>query len=264
MGIGEIWSVGLLVIMGCMTLLWLWSLLLKDSSIIDVFWGPGFVVLAFIYNILAEDGFVLRKTLLTAMVTIWGVRLGGYILWRNWGHSEDFRYQQWRKAAGVQWWWRSFFKVFMLQGVLMVLISLPLLVAQYSDSPGRLTILDGVGVIVWGIGFIFEAGGDLQLARFKADPANKGKVLNRGFWKYTRHPNYFGDACQWWGFYLLALSAGGFWTILSPIIMTGLLMRVSGVALLEKTLVETKPQYRDYIERTSPFFPHPPRQRRTV
>ncbi len=138
-----------------------------------------------------------------------------------------------RQAAGASWWWQSYLKVFVLQGVLMWLISAPLLAAQSGATP-RLTILDGLGALVWAIGFCFEAAGDWQLSRFKADPAHKGQVMNRGLWRYTRHPNYFGDASQWWGFFLIALAAGGWITVLSPILMTFLLVRVSGKALLEK------------------------------
>jgi steroid 5-alpha reductase family enzyme len=148
-----------------------------------------------------------------------------------------------------------------LQGVLLWLISAPLLAAQFGDSPGHLAAVDLLGLFVWGIGFFFEAVGDWQLTRFKANPANKGKVLNTGLWAYTRHPNYFGDAMVWWGYFLIALATpGGLVTVYSPLIMTLLLLKVSGVAMLEKTLVETKPQYREYIAATSAFFPWFPRK----
>jgi steroid 5-alpha reductase family enzyme len=185
-----------------------------------------------------------------------------YILWRNWGKPEDFRYQKWRAEAGAKWWWLSFFKVFILQGALMWIISAPLLASQISSTPARLTSLDFFAVLVWAYGFFFEAMGDLQLARFKANPANEGQAMNRGVWRYTRHPNYFGDATQWWAYYLIAASAsGGFWTIFSPIIMTTLLLRVSGVALLEKSLTETTPAYKGYIETTSTFILWLPRKK---
>jgi steroid 5-alpha reductase family enzyme len=244
-----------------MLTLWIVSLLLKNSSIVDIFWGPGFVLTNWIYFALVEDGFSGQKALISSLVTLWGLRLGLYILYRNWGKAEDFRYQEWRDEAGVAWWWRSLFKVFLLQGLLMWIISVPLLAAQVRGTPATLTLLDGVGIVVWTIGFFFEAVGDFQMARFKADPSNKGKVLDRGVWRYTRHPNYFGDAAQWWGFYLIAAAAGGFWTIYSPILMTLLLLRVSGVALLEKTLKETKPQYAAYVASTSAFVPWFPRRK---
>ena len=151
--------------------------------------------------------------------------------------------------------------MFLLQAALAWIVSTPLAVAQHAANPGRLTSLDWIGLLLWLIGFAFEAGGDLQLARFKRDPANKGKVFDRGFWRYTRHPNYFGDATQWWGYYLIAAAAGGWWTVFSPVLMTLLLLRVSGVALLEKTLVVTKPQYRAYVESTSAFLPWFPKRK---
>jgi steroid 5-alpha reductase family enzyme len=257
----EIYGVSALVIFGIMTLLWLLSLALRDSSIVDPFWGTGFVIANWVYFALTPDGFPARKWLISILVTIWGLRLSFYLLWRNWGKGEDFRYRKWREEAGAKWWWQSFFRVFVLQGLLMWVISAPLLAAQFSPTPARLTALDFAAILLWAVGFFFEAVGDLQLARFKANPANKGKVLTTGVWRYTRHPNYFGDATQWWAYYLVAAAAsGGFWTIFSPVIMTVLLLRVSGVTLLEKTLTTTKPGYKEYVERTSAFIPWVPRK----
>jgi steroid 5-alpha reductase family enzyme len=257
----QIYGIGALAILAYMTILWIASLILKNASIVDIFWGPGFVLANWVYFALTPDGFPGRKWLIGVLVTVWGLRLGLYILYRNWGKPEDFRYQKWREENGAKWWWYSFFKVFLLQGFLMWVVSAPLLAAQISTAPARLTVLDYLAIPVWAIGFFFEAVGDLQMARFKADPANRGKVLNTGVWHYTRHPNYFGDATQWWAYYLIALAGGGYWTIFSPLIMTILLLRVSGVALLEKTLKETKPQYKEYIETTSAFVPWFPRKR---
>jgi steroid 5-alpha reductase family enzyme len=250
------------VVLGLMILLWLLSLALKNSSIVDIFWGTGFVIVAWTAFFLTSDGYEARKWLLVILVTIWGLRLSLHILRRNWGKPEDFRYQAWRAQAGAAWWWRSLFKVFLLQGALLWIISTPLLAAQYSPEPDHLTQLDFLAIPVWLTGFFFEAVGDWHLARFKANPDNKGKVLSTGVWRYTRHPNYFGDATQWWAYYLIALSAGAWWTIFSPILMTLLLMRVSGVTLLEKTLKEEKPGYKEYIETTSGFFPWFPKPKR--
>ena len=141
------------------------------------------------------------------------------------------------------------------------MISAPLLGAQAGPGTTRLTILDLAAAAVWALGFFFEAVGDWQMARFKADPGNRDRVLDRGVWRYTRHPNYFGDATQWWAYYLFSLAAGSFWTIFSPILMTTLLLRVSGVTMLENRLMETKPQYGEYVGRTSAFVPWFPRQR---
>jgi steroid 5-alpha reductase family enzyme len=256
----EVYVVGALAILGLMVTLWIISLLLKNSSIVDIFWGPGFVLTNAIYTILTPDGAAPRKMLTGILVSLWGLRLGAYILGRNWGKPEDFRYAKWRREAGTAWWWRSLFKVFLFQGLLMAVISGPLLAAQIGPKPSTLTVWDGIGVLVWVVGFCFETIGDLQMARFKADSANKGQVLDHGVWHYSRHPNYFGDSAQWWAFYLIAAVAGGAWAIYSPILMTGLLLRVSGVSLLEKTLVETKPAYRGYVESTSAFVPWFPRR----
>ena len=250
-----------LVILGLMILLWLLSLLLKNSSIVDIFWGTGFVIVAWATFLLTPEGFLPRKLLLSILVTAWGLRLSLHILRRNWGKPEDFRYQTWRKEAGTAWWWRSLFKVFLLQGILLWIIATPLLAAQISAQPDHITWLDILALPVWLIGFFFEAVGDWQVARFKGHPANKGKVMQTGVWRYTRHPNYFGDAAQWWAYYLIALVAGGWWTIFSPILMTTLLMRVSGVTLLEKTLKEEKPGYKEYVETTSEFIPWFPRKK---
>ena len=249
-----------LVILGSMILLWLLSLALKNASIVDIFWGTGFVIVAWVAFLLTSGGFATRKVLLLTLVTLWGLRLSLHILRRNWGKPEDFRYKAWRKEAGASWWWRSFFKVFLLQGIILWVVATPLLAAQISAQPENLTWLDYLAIPVWLIGFYFEAAGDWQLTRFKANPANKGKVLQSGVWRYSRHPNYFGDATQWWAYYLIALAAGGWWTVFSPTLMTTLLLRISGVTLLEKTLKEEKLGYKEYIEKTSEFIPWFPKQ----
>jgi steroid 5-alpha reductase family enzyme len=256
----NLYLIGAAVIFGFMLFLWAVSLALKNSSIVDIFWGFGFVLSSWLYFFLAPEGFLLRKLILLALVTIWGLRLTIHILTRNWGKAEDFRYQKWRAEAGSSWWIRSLFKVFLLQGLLMWLISAPLLGAQFFKMRLAFTWIDALAILVWVIGFFFESVGDAQLAHFRADPANKGKLLNTGVWQLTRHPNYFGDAAQWWGFYLLALIAGGWWTVFSPILMTLFLIQVSGIALLEKTLAETKPGYREYMASTSAFLPWFPKK----
>ncbi len=260
----EICFAGLVAALGLMTLLWLASLALRNASIVDIFWGAGFIMLGWLYFVLAPQGLPASKLLGALLVTVWGLRLSLYIFARNRGKGEDFRYAAMRQAGGTSWWWQSYFKVFALQGVLMWLISAPLLAAQIGTA-NSLTILAGApcmaaGVLVWAGGFFFEAVGDWQLARFRADPANKGRVMNRGVWRYTRHPNYFGDAAQWWGFFLIALAAGGWLTVFSPLLMTFLLVRVSGKTLLEKSMAQ-RHGYREYIEGTSGFVPWFPRRR---
>ncbi|MDX2034121.1 MAG: DUF1295 domain-containing protein [Blastocatellia bacterium] len=242
-------------------LLWLLSLRLRDASIVDIFWGLGFVLIAGTTYLLT-DGYEVRRELLTAMVFLWGLRLAAYLAWRNIGKGEDYRYQAMRKRHGERFPIVSLYTVFALQGVLMWIISLPLQMAQLPAQPARLTPLDALGVALWLIGLAFESIGDWQLARFKADPANKGRVMDRGLWAWTRHPNYFGDAVVWWGFFAVAAATGAWWTAIGPLLMTLLLMKVSGVALLEKTLVKTKPEYQAYARRTSAFFPWFPKSER--
>ncbi len=252
----------LIVILVCFFVLWLLSIPLKNASIVDIFWGPGFGVIAVVAWFLA-DGAPARQNLLTALTVIWAARLGLYLAWRNIGHGEDPRYRRMREkaeAAGGNFATASLFKVFLLQGVLMWLISTPVQVGQVYDEPAGLGLVAAIGAVLWLIGFLFEAVGDWQLARFKADPANEGEVMDRGLWRYTRHPNYFGNACLWWGLFVIACeNPVGLWTIYAPVAMTFLLLKVSGVSLLERSLKKTKPKYEEYVRRTSAFFPLPPK-----
>lgn len=249
------------LIMSLLTLLWGYSLVIKDASIIDIFWGPGFVASAWYYFYITGDFENTRNFILCSLVTIWGLRLALHIGIRNHGTGEDFRYQEWRKEGGKHYWWFSFFRVFFLQGVILWIVGSILLVAQ-SSGVTSLSALDYVGIALWLIGFGFEAIGDKQLTNFRQNPANKGKVMNTGLWRYTRHPNYFGDALLWWGYFMFALSAADGWmfAFVSPVFMTFLLMKVSGAALLEKSLKTTKPKYKSYIENTSAFFPWFPKK----
>jgi len=252
---------GLVLVSIFMGILWIFSVFSKNASIVDPFWGLGFIMLAY-YYFFQSQGWITRKILLLAMVTLWGIRLSIYLAWRNWGKGEDFRYKQFRRKYGsYRYWWVSFFQVFLLQGILMWLISAPILGAQYYNTHESIGFMDIMGMIIWLIGICFEVGGDWQLARFKTNPLNKGKVLRSGFWKYTRHPNYFGDACVWWGFGLLSIAGGSYIPIYGSILMTLLIIRVSGVFLLEKSLNKSKPEYREYIKSTSAFFPWFPKNR---
>ena len=246
-----------LLIAAAMVALWLLSLVLHDVSIVDVFWGLGFVMVA-LWTETSTAGAPARTWIVAALVTVWGARLGGYLLWRNWRAGEDYRYQAMRRHYGARFWLVSLVVVFGLQGVLMWVISLPVQLALASPSPIELGPLDVLGIALVLVGLGFESVGDLQLARFKADPANRGKVMDRGLWSYTRHPNYFGDSVVWWGLYCFALATGHPLTIVGPIVMTYLLTRLSGVPLLEKKLARTRPGYADYIARTSSFVPWPP------
>jgi steroid 5-alpha reductase family enzyme len=236
----------------CMVGLWLISLPIKNSSIVDIFWGLGFVLVAWLSWWQASSS--PRAELMVGLVSLWGVRLAGYLAWRNLGHGEDARYTAMRKRHGVAWAWRSLPIVFLLQGALVLVISAPVQLAV--SQGGALGPLDLVGAGLVVIGVAFETIGDLQLAAFKR--AHTGQVMDRGLWRYTRHPNYFGDAVTWWGLFVIALAAGGWWTVFSPVLMTTLLLRVSGVTLLEKTL-KKRPGYDEYVRRTSVFFPWPPK-----
>ena len=250
---------GLLVIFILVTLLWLYSVKIKNVSIIDIFWGMGFVIVNAIYGYYSGE-YTERQLLLLILVSIWGIRLSAYLGWRNWGQPEDYRYQQFRQDYGPErYWWFSYFQVFLLQGGLVLIVSLPLLAVHANPSAG-LNLLDYFGIGIWCIGFLFEAGGDYQLAKFKANPENKGKVLDHGFWKYTRHPNYFGDATVWIAYALFCVASESYWPVIGPIIMILLIIKVSGVAMLERTLKDTKPQYKEYIRKTSAFIPWFPKK----
>lgn len=260
MTFSAIYFQALLLILMLVTILWLISIFIKNVSIVDLFWGLGFVISASFY-FLKGDGNELRKIIVLALVSIWGLRLSGYLSWRNIGKGEDFRYREFRKKYGEdRYWWISYFQTFLLQGILMWLISAPLLAAMHYGKELQLSFTDYAGIVFWIIGFTFEAGGDFQLAAFKADPANKGKVLDTGFWKYTRHPNYFGDSSVWWGYAIFSLAAQGYIQVLGSILMTLLIIKVSGVSLLEKSLKDKKPEYQEYIRRTSAFIPWFPKK----
>ena len=248
-------------VMGFMTSVWVLSVVIKNAGIADTFWGLGFVLVAWITFAVAE-GYPGRKLLITLLVTVWGVRLALHIGIRSWGKGEDRRYQAWRRQYGERFWWISLFTVFLLQGALLWVISLVSQAGQWSPEPDRLVRLDGAGFLLWVVGFFFESVGDRQLAAFKANPQNKGRVMDQGLWRYTRHPNYFGECLMWWGIFLITLATpGSFWTIISPLTITFLLLKVSGVTLLERTIVENRPEYRDYQERTSAFIPWFPKKR---
>lgn len=254
----------LVILLGIMTLLWSVSLLLKDASIVDPFWGMGFIILALLTprgNACESSN---REMLITILVTLWGLRLSGFLLIRNWGHGEDKRYAAMRAKHGPRFAVVSLFSVFWLQAVILWFVALPVQVAIIADVAGSLTAADICGVAIWAIGFIFESVGDAQLARFKARPENAGKVMDKGLWAWTRHPNYFGDFCVWWGIYLISAMGSAWWTIASPAAMSWLLMKVSGVTLLEKTITGRRPDYADYKRRTSAFFPRPPKPKATA
>ena len=260
MSLTSILLLNLGVVFALTTALWAVSVAMRDSSIVDIFWGSGFVVIAWV-KYAAADGSPDRGLLLTALTTLWGLRLTLHLARRNLGKGEDFRYQAMRARHGERWPRRSLWAVFWGQGALMWIVSLPVQAGQADATPDGLIWLDAIGIAIWLLGFLFETIGDWQLTRFKADPANKGQVMDRGLWSWTRHPNYFGDFSVWWGLYLIALATtSAWWTVISPILMSVLLIRVSGAALLERGMKKRRPGYEEYVRKTSGFFPRPPRR----
>jgi steroid 5-alpha reductase family enzyme len=246
----------LLLMLLMATATWGLSLVLHDVSIVDSVWSLFFLAAALLfYGVAGTDD--LRALAVLGLVAIWALRLSGYLTWRNWGEPEDHRYAAMREKHGAAFPLKSLPNIFWLQAVLAWLIAMPLYPAL--TGPWPLGLLDYAGVALVLTGIACETIADVQLARFKARPENDGRVLDTGLWRYSRHPNYFGDFCVWWGLYLIAASAGGWWTFFSPLLMSVLLMKVSGVTLLEKDIGERRPAYADYIRRTSAFFPRPPR-----
>jgi steroid 5-alpha reductase family enzyme len=255
-----------LVVLALMVTLWLVSLALRNASIVDLFWGPGLAVVSWVAMLWSVShgqapGEGARRLILALLTTLWGLRLGVYLAFRNLGKGEDFRYAQMRHSIGKSFWAQSLPRVFLLQGVLMWVVSLPVQMGAAAPGHAGPGPIVWVGAFVWLAGLCFEATADWQLARFKSKPANKGQVMDRGLWRYTRHPNYFGDFTIWWGLYLVALDGQGtWWTFIGPLLMSTLLIRVSGVVLLERTITARRPGYAQYVARTSAFFPRPPRR----
>lgn len=240
-------------------LTWVASLVRRDASLIDRMWPLCIVGAGLVYFALLPVQTV-RGLWMGVLGTAWAVRLCLYITWRNWGHGEDRRYQAIRARNRPNFGVKSLYLVFALQAVLAWTVSAPFLPGMAAAQP--LGVLDALGLVLALSGIFFEAIGDAQMARFKADPASKGQVMDRGLWRYTRHPNYFGEACVWWGLWLIAMGGAGWsgaWSVVSPLLMTWLLLKVSGVAMLEGDIGERRPAYRDYIARTNAFFPGPVR-----
>ena len=233
------------------------ALRLKRNDIADVAWGIGFIFLALVGQ-LHVGTVTSRGGLALTLVTLWGLRLALHIGLRNRGKGEDARYRKWRKEWGRHATLRAYFQVFLLQGYLIVIVLAPVTYIQTCGG-SDLNYLDALAVAVWLAGFLFETVGDLQLKRFKQNPANRGKIITSGLWKYTRHPNYFGEVVQWWGLWLMACSVPGGWvTIFGPVAITVLILYVSGIPLLEKRYHEN-PDFKAYSRRTSVFFPLPPK-----
>ncbi len=251
------WNAAL--VLGLMTLLWLTSVARRDASIVDPWWGMAFLLVT--ANTALRTGLTPAKTMLLIVVATWAVRLWLHLLLRSRGKPEDPRYAQFRKRYGAErYWWVSFFQVFVLQGCLVLFISAPLQFAASAPLPDSIGGVQIAGLALFTMGLLFEAVADWQLQAFRGDPARRGTVLDTGLWRWSRHPNYFGEAVLWWGFWLFALSRPlGLATVVGPALMTFLLLKVSGVSLLDAHLKRSKPGYEDYVRRTSAFVPRRPR-----
>jgi steroid 5-alpha reductase family enzyme len=244
-----------LLLLAYMSLWFVISLIKKRNDVADVAWGLGFVLMAWTSFFLSGDS-GMRGLLVCVLVSVWGVRLAWHIHRRNKGKAEDYRYLAWRKEWGRWFYLRSYAQVYLLQGALLFLIVLPVLVIHNTPA-AALGLLDVLGVVVWVFGFYFEAVGDAQLARFIKNLENRGKLLQSGLWAYTRHPNYFGEVTQWWGLWLISLSVpGGIFAIIGPLTITVLILKVSGIPMLEKKMVEN-PEFAEYKRRVSMFIPLP-------
>ena len=245
-----------LAVLCYMTFWFIVSILKKRNDVADIAWGLGFVLMAWLSFFIS--GFSFKPLVVTSLVTIWGLRLAIHIYYRNKNKPEDSRYGEWRNTWKY-FYLRSYIQVFLLQGVLLFLISLPVIFLNHSVADG-FGFLEITGLLVWGIGFYFETMGDKQLKDFITNPENKGKLMDKGLWQFSRHPNYFGEVTQWWGIFFIALSTpGSFFTIIGPLTITVLILFVSGVPLLEKKYAG-RPDFENYKQRTSIFFPLPPKK----
>jgi steroid 5-alpha reductase family enzyme len=257
--IGNALLVSAVAIAVLMVSTWVVSVAVKNASIVDIVWGSGFVVVAWV-NLIAIDGENSRQWLMAILVSVWGLRLSTYLFRRNHGKGEDFRYVSMRKRWGNRFPVVSLVTVFLLQGTIMWIVSLPIQIggADTTVAVGPIAVM---GVMVWLLGVLFESVGDSQLRKFKSDPNNQGKVMDQGLWALTRHPNYFGDSMVWWGLGIVAAESGkGYISFVGPIVMMFFLTKVSGVAMLERSLAKRKPGYAAYMERTSSFWPRPPKR----
>jgi steroid 5-alpha reductase family enzyme len=252
-----LYCLGLAAMLAVATATWIVSVLKRDVSIVDGVWAPMFVFAAVVYAT-GTDHSTGRTAFILALVALWAVRLSGYIIWRNWGEPEDRRYRDIREKYEPHFALKSLGIIFWFQAGLAWIISMPLW--QALTVPVEVGAFDVLAVTAWTVGMTFESIADWQLSRFKANPDNQGKVMDRGLWRYTRHPNYFGECLIWWGFYLFAVPTGAWWTIAGPLLLTYLLLKFSGVTLMEQTIIERRPAYREYIAHTNAFLPGPPKQ----
>ena len=246
------------VLCGYMTLGFLVSVIKRRNDVADVAWGLGFVLLAWT-SFFLSGGSGTRGILADISVSIWGLRLAWHIHARHRGKAEDFRYMAWRREWGKWFYARSYAQVYLLQGALLFIVALPVLMINRSTGT-TFGFLNGIGACIWLFGFLFESVGDAELARFARDPHNRGKILQSGLWRYTRHPNYFGEVVQWWGIWVVAVGVpGGWFSIVGPLTITFLILKVSGIPMLEKKMAEN-PDFAGYRRRTRVFVPWVPKR----
>lgn len=239
-------------------ILWIVSLVKKDVGIVDSFWSLMILAAGICFFYLSETSVTERQQVVLLLLSVWALRLCLHITWRNWGQEEDSRYQDIRNNNQPNFGFKSLYIVFLLQAFLALIVALPMMSIFGSDTD--LNMLDYIAMTLWFMGMFFETVADLQLAKFKSDNNSKGKVMDRGLWYYSRHPNYFGEFCVWWAFFLFALASGHWWSIISPLLMTVLLLKVSGVSMLESTITERRPGYTEYCKTTNAFFPWFPKR----
>lgn len=248
-----------LILLAYISLWFLISLSKKRNDVADIAWGLGFVLIAWLSFFISEN-FSIRSLLANILVSIWGLRLAWHIHSRNKGKAEDYRYLAWRKEWGKWFYLRSYLQVYLLQGTLLYLIVLPILFIN-KNTGSSLNFFDILGVLIWLLGFLFESIGDAQLSSFIKNPSNKGKLMQNGLWRYTRHPNYFGEVTQWWGLWLIAINVPNYWlSIIGPLTITILILKISGIPMLEKKMAEN-PEFAEYKKKTSMFIPFLPRNK---
>ena len=242
----------------CLTMLWLISLKIKDASIIDIYWGFGFVIMSWtglIINLFFNETTITSSQwLINIMVTIWGLRLSIHLAIRNLGKGEDLRYVKMRERASSNWRFLSYIRVFMFQGFLQMLLMTPIVLVHYYPGQSGMSFLDYFGLLVWAIGFGIEAITDMQLTKFRSNATNSNKILKTGLWRYSRHPNYFGDALQWFAFFIISLNSGYIWGVIGPILMVFIFLKLT-IGILEKSQTRKRPGYEEYTKSTNVFFP---------
>lgn len=257
----ELYGYAAITVVAIVTVLWIVSVALQDASIIDLFWGPLFVAMAWVLLAIELDHAAPKHLLFVFLVTAWGLRLAFHLTARNVGHGEDVRYRAWRSHGGKNWWLKTYYRVYLLQGTIALVVATPV-IACFAGPP-RMSIINWIGVAVCIAGMTTEAMSDIQLTRFKAEPSSAGQVMDKGLWYYSRHPNYFGDAVMWWGLGIATFSGPTWWSLVGPLAMTLVFLNLSQ-DVIERGLKRRRPDYVYYIERTSAFFPLRPSARMTA